>query len=191
MIQHAVEEKIETGNNYSFRELVDANYLFVLNTCNKFVNNEQDAEDITQEVFIQVHKSLSSFKGESKISTWIYRIAVTKSLDFLRSRKRKKRFAKIHSLWTGENDDEPVLIKSEENIADDIEREDRINILITAMNSLAENQRVAFTLSKIDELSYKEIAEIMETSVSSVESLIHRAKTNLKKNLYKYYKNEL
>ncbi len=70
------------------------------------------------------------------------------------------------------------------------ENNERARVLSWALAKLPENQRVAFTLSKYDELSYEEISRVMDTSIPSVESLIHRAKLNLRKILYKYYKNE-
>jgi RNA polymerase sigma-70 factor (ECF subfamily) len=75
----------------------------VYNTVLGILQNAEDAEDVTQEAFIQVFESVSSFKGESKFSTWIYRIAVSKALDHIRKKKRKKRFAFIQSLY-GKND---------------------------------------------------------------------------------------
>ena len=81
-------ENLKKGDINSFRILVNEHQRKVLNTCYRFLNNKEDAEDLTQEVFLEVYKSISSFRGESKISTWIYRIAVTKSLDFIRKKKR-------------------------------------------------------------------------------------------------------
>jgi len=183
--------KLKSGDFKSFKALVDEHQKKVLNTCNRFVNNREDAEDLTQEVFIEVYRSLSNFRGDSKISTWIYRIAVTKSLDYLRKKKRKKRFGTLKNIFSEENP--AIQVKSSESSNPDtnLENEDRIRILNEALGSLPENQRTVFTLSKYDEMSYAEIAEIMDTSLSSVESLIHRAKVNLKKKLTEYYKKKL
>jgi len=183
--------KLKSGDFKSFKALVDEHQKMVLNTCNRFVNNREDAEDLTQEVFIEVYRSLSNFRGDSKISTWIYRIAVTKSLDYLRKKKRKKRFGTLKNIFSEENP--AIQVKSSESSNPDtnLENEDRIRILNEALGSLPENQRTVFTLSKYDEMSYAEIAEIMDTSLSSVESLIHRAKVNLKKKLTQYYKKKL
>jgi RNA polymerase sigma-70 factor, ECF subfamily len=93
-------ENLKSGDLKSFKILIDDHQKKVLNTCYRFVNNKEDAEDLTQEVFIEVYKSISSFRGESKISTWIYRIAITKSLDFIRKKKRKKRFAIIKKVFS-------------------------------------------------------------------------------------------
>ena len=82
-------KEIQAGNKAAFSELVSAYRNKVLNTCNRFLIDKQDAEDASQEVFIEVFRSIHSFRSESKLSTWIYRIAVTKSLDALKKRKRK------------------------------------------------------------------------------------------------------
>jgi RNA polymerase sigma-70 factor (ECF subfamily) len=190
MSDFEIVNRIKSGEEDAFRQLVEDQQNFVLNTCLRFVHVTEIAEDITQEVFIEVYKSINSFRGDSKLSTWIYRIAVTRSLDYLKMMKRKKRFTKLKSIFG--DDGESIEISSNASIPDGkIENEGRIKILNWAMDSLAENQRVAFTLSKYEEMSYKEIAEIMGTTVSAVESLIHRAKSNLKKKLYKYYEKNI
>ena len=145
------------------------------------LNNKEDSEDLTQEVFVEVYKSLASFRGESKLSTWIYRIAVTKSLDFIRRKKRKKRFGIIKKVFNADDSFEDIIDDNNPDPEVRLEELDRIKILNEALGTLPENQRAAFTLSKYDEISYKEIAEILDTTIPSVESLIHRAKNNLKK----------
>jgi RNA polymerase sigma-70 factor (ECF subfamily) len=100
--------------------------------------------------------------------------------------EEKETICKTKSIF-GDEGKEVEISSTNEIPSNNAENEDRIKILNWALESLAENQRVAFTLSKYDEMTYKEIAEIMGTTVSAIESLIHRAKTNLKKKLYKYY----
>ena len=183
--------KLKKGNEESFRLVVDKYQRLVLNSCYRFVLNRETAEDLTQEVFIEVYRSINMFRGESKISTWIYRIAISKSLDYLKSKKRKKRFVVLKSLTDSETSRNKFeQIPDNNNLGPQmiIENEDRIKILAAAVDKLPENQKIAFTLSKYDEMSYQEIAEVLDLTISSVESLIHRAKVNLKKKLYKYYK---
>ena len=184
-------ENLKKGDIKSFRILVDEHQRKVLNTCYRFLNNKEDAEDLTQEVFLEVYKSISSFREESKISTWIYRIAVTKSLDFIRKKKRKKRYAVLKRIFSDDALTVEIPDNSNLNPSRRTEEQDRIRILNEALESLPQNQRAAFTLSKYDELSYKEIADILNTTISSVESLIHRAKNNLKKKLYHYYQKKI
>ena len=172
--------------NESFKTIVDTWQNMVYNTVLGIVQSVEDAEDVAQEVFIQIYESLDTFKAESKISTWIYRIAVSKSLDHLRRKKRKKRFAFVQSLF-GKNDelvnDPPdffhpgVALENKENSA----------ILFKAIADLPKNQNIAFTLNKVEGLSYREIGEVIGTSESAVDSLLQRARTNLRKSLENYY----
>ena len=158
------------------------------NTAIGILQNTEDAEDIAQEVFIQVYHSVAQFKGDSKVSTWLYRITVTKSLDFLRSKKRKKRFAFVQSLFGAESKEPLVEQASFVHPGGQLEKKETAAILLKAIDKLPENQKTAFTLHKVEGLSYQEVAEVMEASLSSVESLLFRAKSNLQSYLKDYYK---
>lgn len=184
-------QKLKSGDESSFKEIVSLNQSKVLNTCYRFVNNREDAEDIAQDVFVEVYDSISSFRGEAKLSTWIYRIAVTKSLDFVRMKKRKKRFGQLKQIFGLKEEVGNVVMENNPNPQQKIETEERANVLKWTVNSLAENQKIAVTLSKYEGLSYKEISEVMGTTVSAVESLIHRGMKNLKKKLTVYYEENL
>ena len=83
-------ENLRNGDASAFRNLVDEFREKVRNTCYRFVKNADDADDIAQDVFIQVFESLDNFRAEAELSTWIYRIAVNKSLDFIRAKQKKK-----------------------------------------------------------------------------------------------------
>lgn len=191
MEEKELVENIRNGDASAFRNLVDEYQVKVLNVSYRFVNNREDTEDIAQEVFIEVHRSIEGFRGDSKLSTWIYRITVSKSLDFLRMKSRKKRFGKMKYLNGEEETEEQIPASNTVNPEKELENQDRIIVLMNAIGTLSENQRVAFTLSNIDELSYKEIAEVLGSTISSVESLIHRAKVNLRKKLYNFYKKNI
>ena len=184
-------KKLKSGDDESFSMIVEKYQKMVLNCSYKFLRNRESAEDLTQEVFLEVFESAHSFRGDSKLSTWIYRITVTKSLNHLKSMKRKKRFAMLLHLF-GEDEVENYIVAPENMSPDkDLENQERARVLNLALEKLPENQRIAFTLSNYNEMSYEEISNILNTSISSVESLIHRAKTNLKKKLYNYYKKHL
>lgn len=158
----------------------------VYNTAIGIVQSEEDAEDVAQEVFVQVYESIHFFKGESKFSTWLYRITVTKSLDHVRKKKRKKRFGFMSSLLSDQN--ELVLNPPDFNhpgVA--LDNKEIARELFKAIDHLPENQKVAFTLNKVEGLSYQQIGEIMGKSESSIESLLHRAKLNLRRTLKDYY----
>ncbi len=163
----------------------------VVNTCYRFVFNREDAEDLAQEVFIEVHRSLDRFREESKLSTWIYRIAVTKSLDHLRRMKRKKRFSSVRRLIGVEDDPIDAIPSPErENPADALADKERFMVLRNVLDSLPDNQKAAFLLSKQDGYNNQEIADILQTTVPAVESLVHRAKKSLQTKLQHYYDTE-
>jgi RNA polymerase sigma-70 factor (ECF subfamily) len=174
------------GRIPDFRSLVDLHQEKVRNTCYRYVQNREDADDLAQEVFIQVYESLRHFREEAELATWIYRIAVNKSLDFLRRQKRKKRFAWLVSLGDAEERDSRGLSAAGDPHSE-LEDAELKQILHAALGKLPENQQTAIILSKYQLLSNREIALIMDVTVSSVESLLHRAKANLQKVLSGYF----
>lgn len=180
-------DKLRGGDDEAFRIVVNKYQQLVLNCSYKFLRDRVLAEDITQEVFIQVFESIGSFRADAKLSTWIYRIAVTKSLNQIKHMKRKKRLGVLVRLLGAGQVEKQLSSPENEGPDKEMENRERARILHWALQKLPENQRIAFTLSKYDEMSYAEIAQVLSTSISSVESLIHRAKTNLQKILYAYY----
>lgn len=176
----------------SFKYLVDKYQQRLYGSCFALLLNEMDAEDLTQEVFIEVYESISSFKGNASLSTWMHRIAVNACLDFIRKKKRKKRFAFMTSLFNDDQSEKAEIIGLTNFIspAHQLEDKERAMVLAKAVNKLPESQRTAFNLNKIEDLSYAEIAVIMDLTESSVTSLLFRAKENLRKYLHDYYKNQ-
>jgi len=174
--EQEILQNLKSGQSGIFRKLVEHFQGKVINTCFGFVQNIEDAEDIAQEVFIEVYRSINTFKEEAKLSTWIYRIATNKSLDFIRKRNRKKRFAESKRIIGIDNPVENIVTDDYKHPQKELENTERIKILHQAINTLPENQKISFTLSKYEGLSNKEIADILNTSISSVESLMFRAK---------------
>jgi RNA polymerase sigma-70 factor (ECF subfamily) len=179
-------QQLRAGDELAFKSLVATYQDMVYNTALGIVQNAEDAEDVAQEVFIQVYRSIDQFKGDARLSTWMYRITTTKALDHIRSRKRKKRFAFITSLF-GPNDElihEPVDFQ---HPGVTLDRKEQAALLFRMIEQLPDNQKVAFTLHKTEGLSYQEIADVMQLSVSAVESLLFRARQNLRKLLEKHF----
>jgi RNA polymerase sigma-70 factor (ECF subfamily) len=183
-------DAIRAGSNDAFRRLVELYQDKVIRTCMGFVHSYADAEDIAQDVFVEVYQSIEKFRGEAGLSTWIYRIAVNKSLNFLRSAGRRKIFSFFDNT-DGDNDSHVKNIASGREYCPDeeLQKSEKSKAINQAMSKLPASQKTAFILSKYDEMSYQEIAEIMNISVSSVESLLFRARQNLRKSLHKFYKN--
>ena len=183
--------KLREGNEQAFCELVDQFRDRVYNTALGMLQNEENAEDVTQEVFIEIFRSVVGFRGESSLSTWIYRITVRKSLEYIRTSQRKKRSGIFFSLFNLEQQESVTTEAPFYHPGILLENKERAAILFSAVSKLPVNQRTAFVLHKVEGLSQAEIAEIMNSSVSAVESLIVRAKQKLRELLSDYYdKNE-
>jgi RNA polymerase sigma factor (sigma-70 family) len=187
LIEHRFIGLLKQGSVNAFEELVSQFTGRIYNTAFGLLQNKEDAEDITQEVFVEIHRSVSRFNEHSKLSTWIYQITVRKSLELLRSRKRKKRKGVLLSLFGKEGDFHVAAASPFYHPGVKLENKERSAILFRAIERLPDNQRTAFTLHKLENLSYAELGEIMGVSISSVESLMFRAKQNLRKYLEDYY----
>ncbi len=190
MSESEIIARLKNGDQEAFRALVGTYQDRILNGAFRFVRNTEAAEDITQEVFMEIFESIRSFRGDSQLSTWLYRIMVAKSLNWIRNTNRKKRFGVILPI-VGFESAEEQLVSTENLPEEELERTERADALTRALERLPLNQRTAFTLHKINNISQDEIAEIMGVSHSAVESLIHRAKENLRKLLSDYYKDQL
>lgn len=136
---------------------------------------------------MEIYRSLADFRGEAQLSTWIHRIAVSKSLDAIRKRKRKKRMGSVKQLLGLDDMHTDPHLPEQLNPDQITEEDERRTLLYRTLERLPENQRIALTLTQLQGFSYQEAAEIMDTSVSSVESLIFRGKKNLKKKLTHTY----
>jgi RNA polymerase sigma factor (sigma-70 family) len=182
-------EALKAGDEQEFRKMVELFQDRIFHTCFGFLGRRDEAEDAAQETFIAIYSSIRDFRGESSLSTWIYRIAVVTSLQAIRKKRRKRQIA---IFFPDGNEDETLATSPDPDENNhpllQLENKERAEVLYTALNKLSESQRVAFTLHKIEGLEYKEIGEVMHLSLSSVESLIHRAKVNLQKHLGAYYR---
>jgi RNA polymerase sigma-70 factor (ECF subfamily) len=151
-----------------FRKIYDQHKLLVYNVAINYLQNIEDAEEITQDVFVQVHHSLAQFNKNSELKTWIYRITINKCLDFIKSKSSKKRLFIFGR--KSENEFELQNISNFEHPGILLENKEKAEMLYGVINELSENQKAAFILSKMDGLSNPEISAILEVSISSVES---------------------
>jgi len=135
---------------------------------------KEDAEEILLEVFTRFYKNIKSFKFQSSVETYLFRIGVNLSINFVKSKKFS--FVSIDEVNDIEDNEQTFekIVESENN-------QDLKNIMLELLSGLPDNQRLALYLANYEQLSYKEIAEVMNTTVSAVESLLFRAKQNLKK----------
>ncbi|MFT4024705.1 MAG: sigma-70 family RNA polymerase sigma factor [Flavihumibacter sp.] len=164
-------ERLRTGEEDAFRELVETWQDRVYNTCIGLLQQEEDAQDCTQEVFITAYRKIDRFREEAAVGTWLYRIAVNRSLDLLRKRNRGKPAGE----WI--DFQHPGV---------QLEKKQGAAILFRAIRQLPENQKVAYQLQQMENLSQREIAAVMELSESAVEGLLQRARGTLRKILADY-----
>lgn len=184
MIETELIAAVKQGNQNAFRKLVESYQEMVYRVAYGFLHSAEEADDLSQEVFIEIYESIGKFRQEAGLRTWIYRITVNKSLNQLQKNKRKQIIRRVENFFSGEAAGNP-LWKATDGITPVqlLEQKEQEALIRKAINSLPENQKVAFTLHKYDDLSYKEIAEVMELSVSAIESLIHRARLKLRQKL--------
>ncbi|TLX78321.1 RNA polymerase sigma factor [Labilibacter sediminis] len=182
-----VVNQILNGNIHAFELIVNDFKERVINICFSYTNDLTDAEDISQEVFIEVYKSLHQFKKQASLATWIYRIASNKSIDHIRKRKRLKRGSELTGYledqknidWVTQNQSTPM---------DEVIQIQRKELLYYGLSKLPKRQKEAFVLTQIEGFDQKSAAEILETSVKSIESLVIRGKKKLKSVLEKQIK---
>ncbi len=168
-------------NATDFEKMYNQYNLLVYNVALNYLQNIEDAEEITQDVFIQLHKSITNFQNNSTLKTWIYRITINKCLDFIKHKNSKKRFFIFGTKSDSEFEMHKVSDFEHPGIL--MENKEDAEVLFTIINQLNDKQKTAFVLSKVDGLSNPEIAAIMQLSISSVESLVFRAKATLKEKL--------
>ena len=188
MIEQELIQELRQGQEPAFRWLVENYRNRVFHTVLNILQDTNEAEDAAQETFIQVFESVGTFKGESSLSTWIYRIAVHKALDKIRRKKSRQQLHKLLPWWMPEEKKSSDTQFHHPGIL--AENKEKAAVLFKAIGTLPEKQRLAFTLIKVQGMNYEEACAIMQQNVKAVESLISRAKLNLQKQLEDYYRKE-
>jgi len=177
-------QRVASKDQSAFKELVEHYQNLVLNTCLNLIGSREGAEDVAQEVFFRLYRSAKKFRHKSKLSTWIYRIAVNLSLNFIRDNRRFGGLQSLDPFLEKEPEMEALHLPSNSKSPEALlEEKERKKLIREALGSLPEKQKVAFVLHKMEGFSSQEIAEILEVSLSSVEARIHRAKISLQKKL--------
>ena len=178
--------KVANGDKEAFDCLVLKHQHKIINFCYRFTGNKFDAEDIAQEVFINVYKSAKRYKPKALFTTWIYRIATNLCLNYKRNKKRHPE----ESLEIIEENESRKKFVSPKSNEPDIQllKQELSNLVQNTIQNLPENQKIALILHRFEGMSHQDIAESMNCSISAVESLIFRAKQNLKIALSDYIK---
>ncbi|MGJ8642233.1 MAG: RNA polymerase sigma factor [Luteolibacter sp.] len=182
-IDHALMARIATGDERAFRELVERHQDAIVGTCTKMLGNTTDSEDIAQQVFIRVWKHAKKYKPDNKFTTYLY--TITRNLVYNETRRRSRK--KTVSTDQREEDShlqhpgDPSAQPDASLLTDELQ-----GAIDAAIQSLPENQRLAVVLRRYDNLPYEEIADVLGTSVSSVKSILFRARTTLRETLANY-----
>ena len=176
--------RIKNGDRDAFRQLVERHKLSVLNLCLRFTGNREDAEDLSQEVFLRIFKAAPNYEVKAAFTTWLYRITMNLCLNYQRRKKVLQFFSLNHNKNSNSpNTDRILQIAGTERPDTEYEKVELRKQVQNAIQSLPENQRTVVILYRYQNLSYKEIAEVLNTTVSAVESRLHRAKENLREQL--------
>jgi RNA polymerase sigma-70 factor (ECF subfamily) len=173
------------NNKKLFRQLYDEHSKMVYNISLQYLQNIEEAEDVTQEVFVKVYQNLEKFNAtNATFKTWIYRIAINQNLDVLKTKKAKKRLGFITSIFYKDTNEPLTELVHFNHPGVALENKELMEKLFSTINDLSENQRTVIILLKIEGLSQKEVGNIMNMSIKAIESLFQRAKKTLYTKLY-------
>jgi RNA polymerase sigma-70 factor, ECF subfamily len=175
--------EFQKGDKVSFEKLMEKHYKRVMNLAYRFVGDKQIAEDLTQDVFIKVYKNAHLYKPNARFQTWLYRIVKNTCLNELRRQKRSTASLDETFEVKGNPHKRELADLDSLNPSETINQKERVETVKEAITSLPENQRMAVTLRRYEQLSYEDIAQTMQCSVKAVKSLLSRAKVNLKEKL--------
>ncbi len=175
--------QLQQGSEAAFRTLVERYQQRVYSTAFSLLRAAEEAEDVAQEVFVEVYQTVGRFRNETALSTWLYRLATSRALQHRRRANAKKRFAYFTSLLGFHNQ---VLHEPPDHAHPLalLEGEQQLRLLHGHISRLPSQQQVAFTLRHEQDLSYAEIAAVLGTTVSAVESLLFRARQTLRRHLH-------
>jgi RNA polymerase sigma factor (sigma-70 family) len=165
-------DKVLSGNVNAFAYLVDAYKNMVFSLAFKMTKNREEAEEVSQDTFIKAFKNLKKFKGDSKFSTWLYRIAYHACLDAIKKNKKHTTLLEINEVTYNQ-------IVSVDDVLQGIERKERAKIMDECLFKLPEDERSLIWMFYFDELSLKEIIAVIEISEASLKVKLHRARKRL------------
>ncbi len=178
----------QNGDSKAFELLIEAHFKNIYNIAYRIAGNPDDASDMTQEVMIKLFRNINSFGGNSKFSTWVYRVATNTCLDELKKLRRHSAYSINSEIDTGEGE---FLYEVEDTSPTpdlEVERGELSDMVAKAITALNPEHRAIITLRDIQEFSYEEIANILNISEGTVKSRISRARMQLKKILERDFK---
>ncbi|MBN2406281.1 MAG: sigma-70 family RNA polymerase sigma factor [Elusimicrobia bacterium] len=186
----ALVEKARKGDKEAFTKIVERYEKKIYNLAFRISGNAEDASDILQETFMQLLKKIDTFKGESKFSTWLYRIATNTALMKKRKDKKRPSVSIDKPLLTSRGSEITRQLKDDwaENPIDIVENKELKKVLNKAIDSMHPEYRIPLILRDINGLSNEEVSNILDVSVAAVKSRVHRARLYLRSELSGYFK---
>ncbi len=176
------------GDMEAYDDLVRRYQERIYATVYHMTSNHEDASDLAQESFIKAYQALKSFKGGSSFYTWIYRIAVNKTINFLKQRKNRAQMSLNDLDFNAEHDPDLVALISDKTPRRDVNLAELQEKLNAAMQKLSEHHRLVVTLHDVQGLSHEEIAQIMDCNIGTVRSRLFYARQQLQAYLSDYLK---
>lgn len=176
------------GDLAAYDELVRRYQERVYSTVYHMTSNHEDANDLAQETFIKGYQALKSFKGDSSFYTWVYRIAVNKTINFLKQRKNKSHLSLNDIDFNAEHDPDMVMLVSDKTPRRDAALTELHGKLNDAMQKLSPVHRLVVTLHDVQGLPHEEIASIMDCNIGTVRSRLFYARQQLQAHLSDYLK---
>jgi RNA polymerase sigma-70 factor (ECF subfamily) len=178
--------KFQQGDDSAFKTLITRNQRIVLNLAYKYLGNRADAEDVCQDVFLKVCRAAETYQPTAKFTTWVYRITVNACLNRIRSVQTHRNVSMDADL-TGDGGGVELADGVDPPASQHLEQEELETKVREAMGRLPDSQRTAVLLRRFQELSYEEIARVMDTTIPAVKSLLARARQTLKTSLSRYF----
>lgn len=182
-------DRAQEGDRDAFQTLVERYQEKVYSICYGKVKDEQDAKDVSQDVFVKVFRYIENFNQESSFYTWLYRITVNTSIDYLRKQSRRKEVDYDDTIQTDEEvEGNELLMPSKLGIKPDKElgRKELREKMLEALDSLSDKHRTILTLREVEGLSYKEMAEVLDISKGTVMSRLYHARQYFQEALEDY-----
>lgn len=175
---------LRAGDQEAWARLHQLHYPRVWNSVNRMLNNPSLTDDVVQEAFLKAYRTIAKFKGNSKIGTWLYRIAINQGLDTVRKKKRREKWV---SFLNPLNDKEGEASVPDQPVAPtaslDLENADLRRIILSAMEDLTEDHRAVVQLRLIDEMTLAEAAQALGIKEGTVNSRLHYACEHLRRKL--------
>lgn len=182
-VDFALMKRIGAGDHDAFRELVERHQDPVIGTVAKMLGNTSDAEDIAQQVFLRIWKHASNYRPDAKFTTYLF--TITRNMVFNETRRRGRK--KEVSSDAREEDSNRYIGESPDRQPDaELLQRELQHAVDAAIAALPESQRMAVILRRYEQLSYEEIADTLDLTVSAVKSLLFRARTALRESLDRY-----